>query len=116
MPDYVNLAYDFMIWTDYIEQANDVLEQVNYHTDEYWGDRNDFKFKVTVNDYKTETELGGAGDRYVKTVFQMAVQGYLLPETHVDTDKGVQATTIKRFTAKRVVNIVEYDNTGPHTL
>src|SRR5512135_2508849 len=39
VPDYINLAYDFMVWTDYIEQLNEIIEQINYNTDEYWGNR-----------------------------------------------------------------------------
>lgn len=29
LPDYISIAYDFLIWTDYIEQMNDIIEQVN---------------------------------------------------------------------------------------
>lgn len=111
VPDYINLAYDFMVWTDFIEQLNEIIEQINYNTDEYWGNRNDYKFKVTVHDYKTATDLAAAGDRYVKATFQLEAQAYLLPEFMIDTDKGVQATTQKRFTTKEVVNYVRMGNT-----
>lgn len=113
MPDYVSLAYDVLIWTDYVEQMNEVIEQINYQTDEYWGTRNNFKFHVGVESYKTDTDLGQAGDRYVRTTFQMAVDAYLLPEAQFDIDKGVTSTTQQRFTPKKIVNLIELDGTGP---
>ena len=38
LPDYVNLNYDFIIWTSYIEQMNTLVEKVVYSDGAYWGD------------------------------------------------------------------------------
>ena len=29
-PDYVNLSYDFIIWTTYIQQMNSIVEKIQY--------------------------------------------------------------------------------------
>ena len=111
MPDYVDLTYDFLLWTDYIEQMNMLIETLNFEMDSYWGDRGDFKFRVRVDDYTIDTDVPTEGDRYVKATFQMKVNAYLLPETMYTVDKGPQATDRLRYTNKKVVNIIEVDDT-----
>ncbi len=103
MPKYVNLIYDFLIWTDYVTQMNSIIEQFNYEMDSYWGERGDFKFKVYVEDYTTESDVPAEGDRYIKTNFQMKVNAYLLPTTLTSVDAGIQAVDQLRYSPKKVV-------------
>jgi hypothetical protein len=112
VPDYYTIVYEGMIWTDYVEQMNDLVELISYESDDYWGDRGDFKFNVRINGFTLETDIPEVGDRAVKTSFNMNVKGYLLPETFYHTDKGIQTTTQKRYTRKKVINFYEIDNTG----
>jgi len=112
IPDYHNITYEFLVWTDYVSQMNEALEQISYETDQYWGQRNDFKFYVRVDDYTTETDVPAEGDRIVKTAFSMLVRAYLLPETTYDTDRGHISTSEKRFTYKKAMNIIEVDLTN----
>lgn len=37
-PDYVNITYEFIIWTTYMEQMNKIVEKVIYSDGAYWGD------------------------------------------------------------------------------
>lgn len=111
IPDYVDLTYDFLLWTDYIEQMNLLVETLNFEMDSYWGDRGDFKFRVRVDDYTIDTDVPAEGDRYVKATFQMKVNAYLLPETMYTVDKGIQATDRLRYSSKKVVIIQEFDGT-----
>lgn len=111
IPDYVDLTYDFLLWTDYLEQMNLLVETLNFEMDSYWGDRGSFKFRVRVDDYAIDTDVPAEGDRYVKATFQMKVNAYLLPETMYTVDKGPQATDRLRYTNKKVVNIIEVDST-----
>jgi len=109
IPDYQNVTYEFLVWTDYVSQMNEVVEQLSYETDQYWGQRGDFKFHVRVDDYTTETDVPAEGDRIVKTAFSMLVKAYLLPETTYDTDHGHVSTTEKRYTYKKSIQIIEVD-------
>ena len=112
IPDYVDLTYDFLLWTDYIEQMNPLIETLNFEMDSYWGDRGEFKFKVYTEDYTIDTEVPAEGDRYVKATFQMKVNAYLLPDSMMTVDKGVQPTDRIRFSSKKVVIVQEIDGTG----
>ena len=111
IPDYVDLTYEFIMWTGFIEQMNSLIEQMNFEMDEYWGDRGGFKFLVTVDNYNTDTDVPADEDRVIRTTFTSKVRAYLLPDTMIDTDRGAVSTTSKYYTPKKVISIVEYDNT-----
>lgn len=112
IPDYVDLTYDFLLWTDFIEQMNPLIETLNFEMDSYWGDRGEFKFRVYVEDYNLDTEVPTEADRIVKATFQMRVNAYLLPETMMTVDKGPQATDRIRYSDKKVVIVQEIDGTN----
>lgn len=112
IPDYVDLTYDFLLWTDYIEQMNPLIETLNFEMDSYWGERGEFKFRVRTEDYTVDTEVPATGDRYVKATFQMKVSAYLLPDSMMTVDKGEQPTDRIRFSNKKVVIVQEIDGTG----
>ena len=50
MPEYVELNYECMVWTNFTEQLNSVIEQLNYASS-YWGDKDHFKFRTSVSYY-----------------------------------------------------------------
>ena len=107
MPDYVTVSYEVVIWTDFTEHMNKIVEAFQYATDEYWGDKSGFKFKVKIDSFDNTTEVGEGSQRIVRTNFTMAVNAYLLPE-QFDNEK----THRKSLTPKKVVWGLETDLTG----
>jgi hypothetical protein len=99
MPDHVIVNYDFIIWTDLIEQGNSIVEAINFSTEDYWGDRVRFKFRTTISDYNFETSTDADQDRIVKTTFNMMVYAYLLPNRY----ENYRATVQKAFSQRKVV-------------
>ena len=95
MPDWVNITYDFIISTYYIEQLNKVIEAINYASDSYWGNPERFKFKATIDNFATPTELVQGGERTVKATFQLKLYGYLVPDTIQK-----ELTALKKFNKK----------------
>jgi len=81
VPDYVNLTYDFIISTYYVEQMNKIVEAMNYASDSYWGNPERFKFRARIDNYATSVEIENAGNRIVKTQFSLKLHGYLIPDT-----------------------------------
>ena len=79
MPDYVTVSYEVMIWTNFTEHMNKIVEAFQYATDEYWGDKKKYKFRVRVDSFDNQTEVGEGSERIVRTTFTMAVNAYLLP-------------------------------------
>lgn len=81
IPDYVNLVYSCTIFTEYVEQMNKIVESINFASDSYWGDPERFKFRASIDDYTTTTELVQGGDRTVKTSFTIKIGGYIVSDT-----------------------------------
>ena len=106
MPDYVTLSYECLIWTDFIEHMNAVIEKIKFAAEEYWGDPNRFRFRVTIDDFSNTSEVSADEDRVIRTEFSMMVYAYLLPK-----DFEYNNTTQKLFTAKRLVAVTEIDAT-----
>ena len=81
VPDYVTINYEGVIWTDYIEQMNDLIEAINYSQGSYWGDPERFKFRTSIAEFSDSTEVPTDGDRIVKTTFNMELHGYIIPDS-----------------------------------
>ena len=103
MPDYVTLTYE-VVYGDFTEHMNKIVEAFQYATDEYWGDKSGFKFRVRIDSFENTTEVGEGSQRIVRTTFTMLVNAYLLPE-QFDNEK----THKKSFTPKKVVWGLETD-------
>ena len=107
MPDYVTVTYEVMIWTDFTEHMNEIVEAFQWATDEYWGDKDGYKFRVRIDSFDNTTEVGEGTQRIVRTSFTMAVNAYLLPEKFDN-----ESTHKKSLSPKKVVWGIETDLTG----
>ena len=81
VPEYVTLTYSCMIFTDYIEQMNKIIEAINYASDGYWGDPERFSFRAKIDSYTTTTELAQGQDRAAKTNFTLTMNGHIVPDS-----------------------------------
>jgi hypothetical protein len=100
MPDHVIINYEFIIWTELVEQCNSVVEAINFATEDYWGDKTRFKFRTSISDYNFETTVDSADDRIVKATFSLMCFAYLLPNGKFE---GYKSTIQKAFTMRKVV-------------
>jgi len=80
IPDYVTIQYECVLFTDYVEQMNKLIEGINFASDSYWGDPERFKFRARIDTYTTVTELSTGQDRAVKTNFTITLQGYIISD------------------------------------
>jgi len=99
MPDHVIINYEFIIWTELVEQGNSVVEAINFATEDYWGDKNRFKFRTSISDYNLETTNDAGNDRLVRSTFSMMCYAYLLPDKFENYKSVVQ----KAFTPRKIV-------------
>ena len=81
VPDYVNLTYNGIIWTDYISQLNKIIEAVNYSSDAYWGDPEKFKYKAKIDSFNNINVLTNEDGRIVRANFSLKLQGYIVPDS-----------------------------------
>jgi hypothetical protein len=111
-PDHMNFNYKFMVWTEYIEQMNAIIERINFETNDYWGDSSGFRFRTYVDSYAHTTEVENEKDRLVRTEFDLTLRGYLLPEQYAPGLDGFKSTTEKSLTKKKVIMGMEVVGTG----
>lgn len=83
IPEYVDLTYDIVIWTDFIEHMNSIVESVVYSEGAYWGEEERFKFRTKIDDFQNTTDALADADRVVKTTFSLTLYGYLVPDVLV---------------------------------
>jgi hypothetical protein len=98
MPDYVTVTYEVMVWTNFTEHNNKIIEQFQYFTGRYWGEEDKYKFRVMIDNFDNQQEVGAGTERIIRTTFTMTVHAYLLPKRADNVP-----TTQKGFTIRKVV-------------
>ena len=78
IPDYVILKYSCIVWTQYLEQLNPVVEDINYAANSYWGN-DQFKFMAKITSFNTDLEAEIGKDRFAKATFDIDMNGYIIP-------------------------------------
>ncbi|HRT84643.1 MAG TPA: hypothetical protein P5523_08400 [Bacteroidales bacterium] len=102
MADHMVFTYSFIVWTEYHEQMNPIIEKIKFNTKDYWGDPRGFRFRVRAEGFTHSTELNADDDRIVRTEFNLITNGYILPETYQLLDRQYP-TTEKLFTPKKII-------------
>ena len=101
-PDHMIFTYKFIIWTEYVEQMNKLVEKINFETEDYWGEPRGIRLRTKVDSYSHTVELSADTDRVVKTDFSLIVHGYLLPDSfNIEFEK--RPTVRKVLTPKKVL-------------
>ena len=104
VPDYLTLTYNCIIFTDYVEQNNKLVEAIEFASDAYWGDPARWKFRAAIDSFATTTLLEEGVDRAAKTTFSIKVNGYIIPNT-VNADMA--AISNKFYTKSQVIFTME---------
>ena len=79
IPDYIDITYSMSIFTDYVEQANEITESVEFAARSYWGDPERFMFRANIDTFNTPVLLENGSDRANRTTMNVLVNGYIIP-------------------------------------
>jgi hypothetical protein len=80
-PDYVTVNYRCIIWTNYVEQMDKLIEAVNFASNSYWGDPTAFQFLAKIETFSDSQTYEQGEDRLVRTEFDLTLNGYLIPDS-----------------------------------
>jgi len=80
MPNFVNITYEFVLLTAFIEQMNTIVEEFVEFSNTYWGDSEEYKFLCTVDSISDASEVNAGEERLIKSTFSVNTKAYLLPE------------------------------------
>ena len=100
IPDYVNITYSCVIFTDYVEQNNKLVEAINFASDSYWGDPSKFHFRAMIDTYTTSTEIVQGSERIVKSNFNINLLGHIVTDT-----VNALAVNSKKYFSKAAVKV-----------
>jgi len=119
VPDYVNLNYDFTLWTSFTDQMNSIVEKINWAEGSYWGEPGKFRFRTTIDSFEDASEFED-GRRKIQTNFSVTLKGYLLPEQFnpVNTEKFItpKQVTIENESELSILPITDIDTDGVKTV
>ena len=81
VPDYVTVTYECILFTNFIEQNNKLIEAIEFASDSYWGDFNRWHFRTKIDSFAMSNTVEQGADRAIKTNFSMTLSGYLVADT-----------------------------------
>jgi hypothetical protein len=81
VPDYVTVTYECVLFTNFVEQNNKLIEAIEFASDSYWGDFNRWHFRTKIDTFAVTNVVEQGTDRAAKTTFTMTLNGYLVSDT-----------------------------------
>ena len=103
MPDFADITYEFVLWTNFIEQMNYLVEAFVTQSNQYWGASEDYKFLCSIDTITDASEMNQDGERFVKSTFTVKTSAYLLPEETNSVVTNKVSNLKKRLTLSKVV-------------
>ncbi len=111
VPNFVNISYDFVLWTNFIEQMNPLIETFMEHNNIYWGNNENYKFCSYLDSVSDASEMTQDGERFIKSTFSVTTKAYLLPEETNSIVTGKISQVQTRLTPSKVLFGIEGDAT-----
>jgi hypothetical protein len=96
IPEYIDVEYDMLMWTDFTTQMNNLVEQIMPYGTFAWGN-NENKYMTFIRSLSFETINTVGEDRLVRCTIPLTVKGTLLGEQEFR-----QSTVQKRYSIKRL--------------
>ena len=97
MPNYSDITYEFVLWTNFIEQMNPLIESFLDQSHTYWGKGENMKFLCTIDNISDASEMNQDGERFIKSTFSVITKAYLLPE-YLNSVVTNKVSNMKKFT------------------
>ena len=95
VPEFIEVAYELLLWTEYTEQMNSLVEQIMPTGGFAWGTT--FKFPTFISDYSFDTTNATGEDRVVRCTLPLTTKATLLMP-----DELRKSSIEKRYSVKRV--------------
>jgi len=102
VPDYINLTYDCIVFTNYMQENNKIIESIEFASDSYWGDKNRFQFRTYIDRFDSTAEYSVNEQRVARTNMSITLYGYIVPDT---MNKDLATKGKRQFFSKSTVSI-----------
>ena len=111
MPNFTDITYEFILWTNFIEQMNPLVEMFIDQSNTYWGNSERYKFLSVMDSVSDASEINQNGERFIKSTFELKVSSYLLTEDINSVVTNKTAGLKKIITPSKVIFGFEGDAT-----
>jgi hypothetical protein len=102
IPKYVNIEYEMMLWCDFTEQMNYLVDQILPYSRYAWGNEAN-RFSTSLGQISFETINTVGEDRLVRATIPLTVLGTLLSEQEVRRSTIRKAYSVKKVTFENIV-------------
>ena len=103
IPNFVNITYEFVLWTNFIEQMNPLIEGFMEYDKTYWGDKDTYRFICNLDSVSDASEMDSRRERFIKSTFSVTTKAYLLPEETNNIITGKISQVQRKLTPSKVV-------------
>ena len=104
VPEYVDIEYELLIWTDFTTQMNELIEQIMPYGTFAWG--NEFnKYRTFIRNLTFETINTVGEDRIVRCNMPLTVNGTLMAEQEYRKSTVEKRYSIKQINFAQIVDV-----------
>jgi len=103
VPEFIDVSYELLLWTNYTDQLNGIIEQIMPTGGFAWGTT--WKFNTYIDDYSFETMNNSGEDRMIRATLPLRVKATILLENELR-----KSTIQKRFSVKKILFSSEYES------
>jgi hypothetical protein len=104
IPKYVTVEYELLIWCDFTEQLNELIDQIMPYGRFSWGN-DENKFTTTIGSISFETVNTIGEDRLVRATIPLTVLGTLLSEQEARRSTIRKMYSVKKLSFDTVVDV-----------
>jgi hypothetical protein len=104
IPKYVTVEYELLLWCDFTEQINELIDQILPYGRFAWGN-DENKFTTTIGSISFETVNTVGEDRLVRATIPLTVLGTLLSEQEARRSTLRKMYSVKKVSFDTVVDV-----------
>ena len=98
IPEFIEVSYELLIWTEYTEQMNSLVEQLMPLGGFAWGTT--WKFPTIIGDYTFDTTQADGEDRVVRATLPLITKATLLMPYELKKSNIQKNYSVKRISFK----------------
>ena len=111
VPEFIDVTYDLLIWTEYTEQLNSIIEAIMPTGGFAWGTT--WKFNTYIGDYGFETMNNTGEDRVVRATLPLTTKATLLFENELRASTFKKQYSVKKINFKSETQTFNADIENP---
>ena len=111
VPEFVDVTYELLLWTEYTEQMNAVIEQIMPTGGFAWGTT--WKFQTNIGNYTFETMNNTGEDRVVRATLPLTTKATLMMEDELRKSTVQKNYSVKRVSFKSETEAFNVDTSNP---